>query len=342
MPSISDDSLSRQHRSGTSLQNLEQACASLTRSSHVLTKAGASLSSALLNEQESDRKTRRTKRRATQSRVAPYFRTQLLADATAKQVKAEVHKGKTDVVGTSSLVGPQISPHFVLRSQGTNTTTVDIPAPLDPSLHPFDNPPGLGFELQPAFFGLIQERICGDLYALVVQAILWNKTRGTAARPVLWNLLGKYPTPSALAVANVSDVEDITRKLGLQQRRARRLVDMATVWIASPPTPARRYGRRHYPSKRSNMAVKDRELLDPDDVREGWEIGHLPGVGEYALDSFRIFGRDRLRGLADDPNVEPEWKRLVPSDKELGPYVRWKWALEGWDYQVATGTKKKL
>ena len=78
-----------------------------------------------------------------------------------------------------------------------------------------------------------------------------------------------------------------------------------------------------------------------DDAREGWEIAHLPGVGAYALESFRIFGRDRLRGVHKRPGEEPEWKRLVPRDKELGPYVKWKWAEEGWDYDVETGNRTR-
>jgi hypothetical protein len=37
-------------------------------------------------------------------------------------------------------------------------------------------PPGLPFQLQSASYGLIQERLYTSLYALVVQAILWNQT----------------------------------------------------------------------------------------------------------------------------------------------------------------------
>ena len=67
-----------------------------------------------------------------------------------------------------------------------------------------------------------------------------------------------------------------------------------------------------------------------------WEIAHLPGVGPYALDSFRIFHRDEMRGLAEDwlgkgaegKDFEPEWKRVVPLDKELKAYVNWRWSKE--------------
>lgn len=221
---------------------------------------------------------------------------------------------------------PTVSPHFAIVEPFTR----------------FPTPPGLAFALQAAPFGLIQERICADLFALVIQAILWNKTKGVAARPVLWTVLSKYPNPVLLANASEAELEACIRVLGLQRRRARRLIAMAAAWLASPPCPERRYAVRSYPRRGSNPTVKDGELLGPTDEREGWEIAHLPGVGEYALDSFRIFGRDRLRGLPEDPHIEPEWKRVVPSDKELGPYIKWKWAQEGWDYHLATGARTMM
>lgn len=179
------------------------------------------------------------------------------------------------------------------------------------------------------------------MFALVVQAILWNKTKGTAARPILWKILCAYPTPELLASANPTEVQETIRILGLQERRATCLVKMANVWVEAPPCAERRYGRRNYPKKGNNKNVRERELLNPDDPRQGWEIGHLPGVGEYALDSYRLFGRDRLRRLQGFENLEPEWKRVVPSDKELGPYVKFKWAQEGWDYDLSSGVRVK-
>jgi len=333
-----------QHRTPAyDAQPFEHACASLDLGSNVLAEAAASLSSALLDMQANAVSVRKKRRRPLQPKISPYFRTSSVGGPPLEQ-KTQKRKAKKTM---SSQVDPQVSPYFAAPLCEVTTATADaLKAPgLSTPADPFScrqPPPGLAFDLLPALFGLIQERICCDLYALVVQAILWNKTRGVVACPVLWNILCSYPTPSALASARLADVEEIIRKLGLQQVRARRLVDMAITWVNLPPTQERRYGRRHYPAKSSNLAVKDGELLGPEDVREGWEIAHVPGVGEYALDSFRIFGRDRLRGIASSPDVEPEWKRLVPKDKELGPYVKWKWAQEGWDYDVATGTRRKM
>ncbi|KAJ4303694.1 hypothetical protein N0V90_002595 [Kalmusia sp. IMI 367209] len=239
---------------------------------------------------------------------------------------------------------PTVSPYFPepekepKKRAATATISPFFPEPFSREY----TPSGLAFKLIIPEFGLIQERICESLFALVIQAILWNKTKGTAARPILWKVLCTYPTPELLASADPVAVQDMIRILGLQERRAQCLVKMANVWVAAPPCPERRYGRRNYPKKGSNKNVKDRELLEPNDEREGWEIGHLPGVGEYALDSYRLFGRDRLRGLQSDGQVEPEWKRVVPADKELAPYVRWKWAQEGWEYDLTTGVRVRL
>jgi methyl-CpG-binding domain protein 4 len=186
-------------------------------------------------------------------------------------------------------------------------------------------PPGLPFSLQPAKYGLIQERICVNLYALVVQAILWNQTRGQAARPVLFRVLATYPTPNDLAKASRERLTEILQPIGLHNIRASRLIALAEVWLAAPPCKERRYRKLHYPSRGCGTTVKPGEILGPEDEREGWEIAHLPGMGAYALDSYRIFHRDRLRGLETTDNFEPEWKRVIPTDKELKPYLAWRW-----------------
>ena len=309
------------HEVLSSAQLVVQACASLESSSCLLSQAATDISSAtaLLNRGM----THRTQKSNRSSEIVKH-----------EQPRRSERKKK-----------PTVSPYFpepalkTKKKKSTGPTT----SPFFPEPFSRDQPPrGLAFKLKTPEFGLIQERICESLFALVVQAILWNKTKGTAARPILWKLLCTYTTPEALAAADPKAVEETIRVLGLQERRALCLVKMANVWIAAPPCAERRYGRRNYPKKGCGKDVKDRELLDPDDPREGWEIGHLPGVGEYALDSFRIFGRDRLRGVHDVEGIEPEWKRVVPGDKELGPYVRYKWAQEGWEYDIVTGARSQV
>ncbi|CAH0043807.1 unnamed protein product [Clonostachys solani] len=193
-------------------------------------------------------------------------------------------------------------------------------------------------------FGLIQETLGHDLYELLVAAMLWNRTRGMQAKPIFLALIQQYPTPDDLAKANLSELTDLIRPIGLYNSRAKRFLLFAQAWILSPPSKERRYRRMHYPGAGDGKDVGAAEILDENDIREGWEIAHLPGVGPYALDSFRIFHRDMLRGLAKDwegtgapSGFEPEWKRVIPVDKELKAYIRWRWLKEGYIWDPSSG-----
>jgi endonuclease III len=170
-------------------------------------------------------------------------------------------------------------------------------------------------------FGLIQESIANNLYHLCIQAMLWNQTSGTQARPVFHKLISQYPSPAHLAVASLSDLTALLQPLGLHNIRARRCILFATQWLEAPPTRDKTYIRRGYPAPGGE---------------EGFEIAHLAGMGPYAIDSFRIFHRDVMRGVARDwlgsgagEGFEPEWMRVVPLDKELKAYVEWRWLVEG-------------
>ncbi|QPC69329.1 hypothetical protein HYE68_000081 [Fusarium pseudograminearum] len=197
-------------------------------------------------------------------------------------------------------------------------------------------------------FGLIQETLSTNLYALLVATVLWNRTRGTQARPVFDKLISKYPTPTHLAAASFADLGELIRPIGLYNSRAARFIAFAKAWIDNPPCKTKRYRKLHYPMKGDGRDVGKDEVLDEDDERQGWEVAHLPSLGPYAIDSCRIFHRDMLRGLAKDwngdkaePGFEPEWKRVVPLDKELRAFLRWMWLKEGWIWDPETGHKVK-
>ncbi|RMY72466.1 hypothetical protein D0863_04496 [Hortaea werneckii] len=161
----------------------------------------------------------------------------------------------------------------------------------------------------------------------------------------------------------------------------------------------------------SNEAVSGLEG-DTTECKGSLEIGHIPGCGRYAYDSWRIFCRDVLRGVAEDYNgkgaissappttstasstapasadaaraeaeaeiptpstshhplppppppheiqppnktpaskeegeevavpFEPEWKRVLPQDKELIATLRWMWLREGWIWDPSSGAKR--
>jgi len=153
---------------------------------------------------------------------------------------------------------------------------------------------------------LIQELVCGSPWSLLIAVILLNKTNARAALPMFWYIRSLWPTPQELSQANLASLEQILNPLGLQNVRAKTLIEMSQMWIKFPPK-----SRIFYPS-RVNVKGYPRT-----------PISHLPGCGKYALDSYRIFcgGRD-------------EWKSVQPDDKELIKYVAWKWAVEefkSWD-----------
>lgn len=96
--------------------------------------------------------------------------------------------------------------------------------------------------------------------------------------------------------------------------------------------------------KGCGLDVKPGEVLGEEDEREGWEVAHLPGMGAYALDSYRIFGRDQLRGVEEEAIAGgwEEWRRVVPLDKDLRRYLVCRWREEGWDWDMLTGKKRRI
>ena len=201
-------------------------------------------------------------------------------------------------------------------------------------------------------FGLVQERLCHDPFRLLIAVIFLNKTRGSVALPVFYQLMERYPTPTDLAAANLSDVVDIIQHLGLQNQRAKKCINLAKAWLERPPEKGKRYRVLHYPQRDDGKDVRPDEILDEQDERVAWEIGQLPGIGVYAIDSWRIFCRDELRGLptglpetlspeAQEADTEKEWSKVLAGDKELRAYLRWRWLRNGWDWDPVTGERKK-
>lgn len=197
-------------------------------------------------------------------------------------------------------------------------------------------------------FGLIQERLAHDPFRLLVAVIFLNKTKGGAAVPVFWEVMERYPTPEDLAGAKSEDLVSMIGHLGLQNQRTATCISLSKKWVECTPAKGIRYRRLHYPKKGDGQDIRRSEPpLDDDDARSAWEIAHLPGVGPYAIDSWRIFCRDVLRGLATGWNCEgaelstfePEWKRVLPQDKELRAFLRWMWLRDGWEWDPLTGKR---
>ena len=199
-----------------------------------------------------------------------------------------------------------------------------------------------------ASFGLIQETLADDPFQLLVAAMFLNRTRGIHAIPAFHKLISLYPTADRLAKADEDELAEAFRHLGLQNIRARRYIELAKVWVRDPPTRGRRHRKLHYPSAGDGKDIKPRDIVGDDDARVGaWEVAHLPSAGPYAIDSWRVFCRDRLRGLAtgwngegaESTGFEPEWKRVLPKDKELRAFIRWMWLKDGVRWDPLTGDK---
>lgn len=200
-------------------------------------------------------------------------------------------------------------------------------------------------------FGIIQEKLWQEPFWLLIAVTFLNKTTGRAAVPVFWALKKRYPTPEALANAEQEDLQDMIYHLGLQGQRSKRLISIAKAWVERPAEKGVRFRTLHYPSKGDGKAYKPPAVVeeDADECAGALEIGHIPGCGPYAWDSWRIFCRDVRRGLADDYNCknakegsfEPEWQKVLPLDKELRACLRWMWLREGWIWDHRTGNKRE-
>lgn len=200
--------------------------------------------------------------------------------------------------------------------------------------------------LSDSYFGLIHEKLADDPFRLLIAVAFLNRTHGKAAIPVFYELMARYPTPESLLVARKEEIITLIRHLGLQNQRASTYLAYASTWLENPPVKEKRYAVRGYPYPDSGRDIKKGEILTYSDKREAWEIGHMT-LGAYALDSWRIFCRDKLRGVAAGWNGEgaekgfqPEWMRVLPQDKELKAFLQWMWLKEGFEWDSSTGEKE--
>ncbi|KZT07369.1 uncharacterized protein LAESUDRAFT_724821 [Laetiporus sulphureus 93-53] len=169
---------------------------------------------------------------------------------------------------------------------------------------------------------LIQEHVADDPWKVLVAVALLNKTAGRHAVPTFFDLTARWPTAPALAQASPDALERLITHLGLGKSRTKRLIALSQAYVSDPPQPGALRPSRCYVQAR--MLSSETGLLEK--VRQRYPptcASHLPGSGPYALDSYRIF--------CGPPD---EWKRVMPHDKELVKYIKWKWAvseLRSWD-----------
>ena len=123
---------------------------------------------------------------------------------------------------------------------------------------------------------LLQENLLDDPWRMLVACVLLNKTGGETVRRVLPPLFGRWPSAEEMSSARASDIVGYIRECGLQNRKARLLIEMS----------------RAYQGK-------------------GWiRVEELPGIGEYAGDCWRILVEGRTDLTPRDKALRSYLKRL--------------------------------
>ncbi|EJD36103.1 hypothetical protein AURDEDRAFT_74606, partial [Auricularia subglabra TFB-10046 SS5] len=159
------------------------------------------------------------------------------------------------------------------------------------------------------------EFVAHDPWRIVVVTMMLNKTTGRLALPIFWDLMERWPTAHEMqhVAAPLEQLVTMLSGLGLQNIRAKRLIDLSRAYVACPPDPRVLYASKSV-SKLTEIGLASQFYDHP---YPPTAISHLPGAGRYALDSYRIFC------------VDDEWRQCYPRDKELVRYLEWKWACEG-------------
>ncbi|KAI5862727.1 DNA glycosylase [Durotheca rogersii] len=200
-------------------------------------------------------------------------------------------------------------------------------------------------------FGLVQEELAADPFRLLVAVTFLIRTKGTQAIPVFRELMLRYPSPHDLENADADDIVSMIKHLGLARVRAAAIQRYARTWRVDPPRAGVRYEVKNYPRLDEGVNARPGETSEADGARpssSAWEVGHMT-QGRYIIDSWRIFCRDVLLGLAEDwkgkgreGEFQPEWMRVLPEDKELRACLRWLWMREGWVWDPRTGERDVL
>jgi A/G-specific adenine glycosylase len=138
-------------------------------------------------------------------------------------------------------------------------------------------------------------------FSVLLSEILLARTRAESVEPVVRQLVGRFPEPTDLMVAAVSEVEEIVRPLGLHRTRARLIVRCAA------------------------HLVENHAGVVPSTVQE---LMSLPYVGRYAASAVAsvVFGE---RAAVLDANVARIYQRLfdLPALKMRITDAKHLWAL---------------
>lgn len=124
-----------------------------------------------------------------------------------------------------------------------------------------------------------------EQWRMLVGCVFLNQTSRKQADGVWPAFFERWPGPYQLADADEEELAELVamlRPLGLQHRRAAGLVKLATAWTLL--------------LEHRGTCVETVPLAD-------WELRELPGIGDYAIDSYAIFVRDELDRQPQDKEL---------------------------------------
>ncbi len=125
-------------------------------------------------------------------------------------------------------------------------------------------------------YNLLQEIYIHDPWKIMTCCIFLNQTKRKQVDKIRESFFRKWSTPESLLRANSEEICELIRPLGFYNRRTKTLLKFSQDWIAG-----------------------------------GWNSPkELTGIGQYALDSWKIF-------------VEGEVVEN-PSDHVLNDYINWR------------------
>ena len=125
-------------------------------------------------------------------------------------------------------------------------------------------------------FNLLQEIYGSDPWKVMVSCIFLNQTTRKQVDKIREDFFRRWSSPESLSQARPEEVSEMIKPLGFYNRRAKTLIRFSTEWL-------------------------EKDWKSPIE---------LHGIGQYALDSWKLFIENEM--------VEN------PSDHVLKDYVKWK------------------
>ena len=126
---------------------------------------------------------------------------------------------------------------------------------------------------------LLQDIYAHDPWKVLVCCVMLNNSNRTSVDKVRHEFFLCYGNPFEIEQSDKDEMADVLRPTGLQNVKANRIIDMSQAY----------------------------SLLSPGEIDDAVQTMTMPGVGEYARDSWNIF-------VNKDLCVEPD-------DKELRRYL---------------------